>query len=263
MKLIDTHTHLYVKEFDEDREAMIQRAIAAGVEQFYLPSIDASSTQKMLDLETKYPAQMKLMMGLHPTYVKAETYEKELKWVKSWLDKRDFAAVGEIGIDLYWDQSTLDIQQMAFNTQIEWAKEKKLPIVIHGRNSFDEIFEILEQHKGEDLFGIFHCFSGNKAQAQQAIDYHLKLGIGGVVTFKNGKIDQFLNEIPLEHLVLETDAPYLAPVPYRGKRNESAHLVEVVKKLSDLYGLSEIEIANITTQNAKAVFENKMDSIQN
>ncbi|HUH35226.1 MAG TPA: TatD family hydrolase [Moheibacter sp.] len=255
MKLIDTHTHLYSEQFEEDREAMIQRAMDAGVAHFYLPSIDSSYTQGMLDLEAKYPEQMHLMMGLHPTYVQPETYEAELAEVKAWLDQRDFAAVGEIGIDLYWDQSTLAIQQIAFETQIQWAKEKNLPIVIHGRDSFDEIFEVLEAHKDEHLFGIFHCFTGDKTQAQQAIDCNLKLGIGGVVTFKNGKIDQFLHEIPLEHLVLETDAPYLAPVPFRGKRNESAYLVEVLKKLSDIYGLSEKEIAQITTENAQAVFK--------
>lgn len=253
--LIDTHTHLYSDEFDADRNEMIQRAIENGVEQFYIPAIDSSYTQRMLDLERDFPDRMHLMMGLHPTSVKPETYEDELRQVKEWLDKRPFVAVGEIGIDLYWDQSTLKEQQIAFKTQMEWAQEKELPIVIHCRNSFDEIFEVLEEVNDEKLYGIFHCFTGTLEQAQRAIAFGMKLGIGGVVTFKNGKIDQFLHEIPLEHLVLETDSPYLAPVPYRGKRNESAYLVNVVKRLSEMYGLTEEEIAVATSQNALEVFK--------
>ncbi|MFT5958689.1 MAG: TatD DNase family protein [Polaribacter sp.] len=193
------------------------------------------------------------MMGLHPTSVN-ENYKDELAHVKKWIDKKDFYAIGEIGIDLYWDTSFLTQQQDAFRTQIKWAKEKNLPIVIHCRNAFDEIFEILEAEKGDDLRGIFHCFTGTKEQALQAISYNMKLGIGGVVTFKNGKIDTFLNEIDIQHLVLETDAPYLAPTPYRGKRNESAYITNVVDKLVDIYELSFKEISEITTQNAKTVF---------
>lgn len=252
--LIDTHTHLYVEEFDQDQDEVIRRAFDVGVEYFYIPAIDSNYTPRMLDLEAKYPENVHLMMGLHPTYVKPETFEEELAHVKNWLDKRSFSAVGEIGIDLYWDKTTLPQQQIAFKKQIGWAKEKGLPIVIHGRESFDEIFEILEEEKDEKLFGIFHCFTGTKEQAQRAIGYNLKLGIGGVVTFKNGKIDQFLGEIPLENIVLETDSPYLAPVPYRGKRNETAYIVNVVKKLSDIYGMSEKEIAQSTTENAKSLF---------
>lgn len=253
--LIDTHTHLYSEEFDSDQAEMIQRAINLGVEQFYIPAIDSTYTQRMLDLESNFPNHMHLMMGLHPTSVKAETYEDELRLVKEWIDKREFSAIGEIGIDLYWDQSTLKEQQIVFKTQISWAKEKNLPIVIHCRNSFDEIFEVLEDEKDDKLFGIFHCFSGDKLQAERAIGYNMKLGIGGVVTFKNGQIDQFMNEIDLKHLVLETDSPYLAPVPYRGKRNESSYIVNVVKKLAEIYGLSEQEIADATTQNALDVFQ--------
>ena len=253
--LIDTHTHLYSEEFDNDRDEMIQRAREAGIGRFYIPAIDSTYTERMLDLEKKYP-DMHLMMGLHPTSVKPETYESELEEVKKWLDKRKFAAIGEIGIDLYWDKTTLEIQQVAFKKQIQWAKEKGLPIVIHCRESFNEIFEVLEDEKDEKLFGIFHCFTGTKEQAERAIGLNMKLGIGGVVTFKNGKIDQFLHEIPLEHIVLETDSPYLAPVPYRGKRNESAYVVNVVKKLSEIYGLSEKEIAQSTTRNALSVFAN-------
>ncbi len=254
--LIDSHTHLYSEEFDSDIDLVIQRANNAGITKFYLPAIDSGYIQRMFDLEAKYPEQMHLMMGLHPTSVKPESYEFELQEVKKWLDNRKFAAVGEIGIDLYWDKTTLEIQQTAFKTQISWAKEKGLPIVIHCRESFDEIFEILEEEKDEKLFGIFHCFTGTKEQAERAIGFNMKLGIGGVVTFKNGKIDQFLNEIPLEHIVLETDSPYLAPVPFRGKRNESSYMKNVVEKLVDIYGQSEKEIAQLTTRNALSVFAN-------
>jgi TatD DNase family protein len=251
--ITDTHTHLYSEEFDQDRDQMIQRAIDAGVSRFFIPAIDAASTQPMYDLEQKYPDNVFLMMGLHPTYVK-DNYLDELKHVETELAKRKFYAVGEIGIDLYWDKTHLKEQQIAFRTQIQWAKQYKLPIVIHCRDAFDEIFEILEEEKSDDLFGIFHCFTGTHEQALQAISYNMKLGIGGVVTFKNGKIDQFLNQIDLKHIVLETDSPYLAPIPFRGKRNESSYLVNVVAKLADIYDVSEEEIATITTQNSKDVF---------
>ncbi|MFY9242562.1 MAG: TatD family hydrolase [Polaribacter sp.] len=251
--ITDTHTHLYSEQFDEDRKAMIQRAKDAGVSRFFIPAIDSSYTEKMFSLEKEYPKDVFLMMGLHPTSVK-ENYLEELNHVKNWVDKKDFYAIGEIGIDLYWDKTFLTQQQEAFRTQIQWAKEKKLPIVIHCRDAFDEIFEVLETEKGEDLFGIFHCFTGTLAQAKQAISYNMKLGIGGVVTFKNGKIDQFLNEINLKHLVLETDAPYLAPTPFRGKRNETAYITNVIDKLVDIYNLSFKEISEITTQNSKEVF---------
>ena len=251
--ITDTHTHLYSEEFDQDRDQMIQRAIDAGVSRFFIPAIDAASTQPMYDLEQKYPDNVFLMMGLHPTYVK-DNYLDELKHVETELAKRKFYAVGEIGIDLYWDKTHLKEQQIAFRTQIQWAKQYKLPIVIHCRDAFDEIFEILEEEKSADLFGIFHCFTGTHEQALQAISYNMKLGIGGVVTFKNGKIDQFLNQIDLKHIVLETDSPYLAPIPFRGKRNESSYLVNVVSKLADIYDVSEEEIATITTQNSKEVF---------
>ncbi len=251
--ITDTHTHLYSSQFDEDQSAMIQRAKDAGVSRFFIPAIDSNYTERMLQLEKNYPKDVFLMMGLHPTSVK-ENYLEELAHVKKWIDKRDFFAIGEIGIDLYWDKSFLTQQQEAFKTQIQWAKEKKLPIVIHCRDAFDEIFEVLETEKGDDLYGIFHCFTGTKEQAEQAISYNMKLGIGGVATFKNGKINQFLKEIDLQHIVLETDAPYLAPTPYRGKRNESAYITNIVDKLVDIYGLSFKEIVEITTQNSKAVF---------
>ncbi len=253
MIITDTHTHLYSEEFNDDRDAMIKRAIAQNVSRFFIPAIDSTYTESMLQLEKEFPDHIFLMMGLHPTHVKAN-YKEELKHVEEMLAKRKFYAVGEIGIDLYWDKSTLGIQQEAFRHQIKLAKKYKLPIVIHSRDSFNEIFEVLETEKSDDLFGIFHCFTGTLEQAHQAIGYNMKLGIGGVVTFKNGKIDQFLNQIDLKHLVLETDSPYLAPAPYRGKRNESAYILKVLEKLSAIYGVSLEEIANITTKNSKDIF---------
>ncbi|HLT54061.1 MAG TPA: TatD family hydrolase, partial [Flavobacteriaceae bacterium] len=249
----DTHTHLYSEAFDEDRDAMMKRAIDMGITRFFVPAIDASYTQAMFQLEEDYPDYVHLMTGLHPTHVK-ENYREELAHVEQLLKKRTFCAIGEIGIDLYWDKTTLEIQKKAFKHQIQLAKQYKLPIVIHCREAFEEIFEVLETEKGDDLFGIFHCFTGTFDQAQQALSYNMKLGIGGVVTFKNGKIDQFLDQIDLKHIVLETDSPYLAPVPYRGKRNESSYLNEVVNKLATIYRVSVEEIADVTTQNSKAVF---------
>jgi len=253
MIITDTHTHLYSEEFDQDRNEMIQRAIDSGVTRFFIPAIDSKCTQSMYELETQFPDNIFLMMGLHPTYVK-DNYLDELQHVESELSKRKFYAVGEIGIDLYWDKTHLAEQQIAFKRQIQLAKSYKLPIVIHCREAFDEIFEILEEEKSQDLFGVFHCFSGTYEQAIQAISYNMKLGIGGVVTFKNGKIDQFLNKIDLKHIVLETDSPYLAPIPYRGKRNESSYIVNVVHKLAEIYGCTPEEIARITTENSKVVF---------
>jgi TatD DNase family protein len=253
MIITDTHTHLYSEAFEEDRDEMMQRALDAGVERFFIPAIDSTYTQAMLDLESNYPKNVFLMMGLHPTHVK-ENFKEELAHVEQWISKRKFYAVGEIGIDLYWDKTFLPQQQEAFVYQIRLAKKHQLPIVIHCREAFDEIFEILEQEKGDGLYGIFHCFTGTLEQAHQAISYGMKLGIGGVATFKNGKIDQFLDQVDLEHIVLETDSPYLAPVPYRGKRNESAYIVEVLEKLSLIYGKSIEEIAEITTENSKNIF---------
>jgi len=251
--LTDTHTHLYSEAFDEDREAIMERALAVGVQRFFIPAIDSNYTESMYELEANYPDQVYLMMGLHPTSVK-ENYESELAHVETQFEQRKFHAVGEIGIDLYWDKSTLEIQQIAFKRQIQLAKKYKLPIVIHCREAFDEIFEVLETERADDLFGIFHCFTGTMAQAERAISFGMKLGIGGVVTFKNGKIDQFLNSIDLEHIVLETDSPYLSPVPFRGKRNESSYLSLVCKKVAELYGISEAEVAKITTENSKQIF---------
>ncbi len=254
MIFTDTHTHLYSEEFENDRTEMIQRAIDAGVSRFFVPSIDSAYTQKMYELEAQFPQNIFLMMGLHPCYVKPDSYLAELAHVETELAKRKFQAIGEIGIDLYWDKTTLAIQQEAFRRQIQWAKKYQLAINIHCRDAFDEVFEVLESEQSEDLFGIFHCFTGDFEQAQRAINLNMKLGIGGVATFKNGKIDQFLKEIDLQHIVLETDSPYLAPVPHRGKRNESSYTLLVAQKLAQIYELPVAEIARITTENAKAIF---------
>jgi TatD DNase family protein len=254
MTLTDTHTHLYSEEFDQDRTEMIQRAINAGVSRFFVPSIDSGCTQKMYDLEAQFPGNIFLMMGLHPCYVNPETYQQELAHVETELAKKKFYAIGEIGVDMYWDKTTLKIQQEAFRHQIQLAKKYKLAINIHCRDAFDEVFEVLDSEKATDLFGIFHCFTGDFGQAKRAIDLNMKLGIGGVATFKNGKIDQFLNEIDLQHIVLETDSPYLAPAPFRGKRNESSYTKLVAEKLSQIYQLPIEEIARITTENSKAIF---------
>lgn len=253
MMITDTHAHIYSEEFASDSDAMMQRAFDAGVRRIFVPSIDSTYTTQMQQMQAEYPDNVFLMMGLHPTYVK-ENYEEELAHVAQQLETHKYYAVGEIGIDLYWDKSTLPLQQDAFRRQIQLAKKHRLPINIHCREAFDEVFDILEQEKGTGLWGIFHCFAGDRSQAERAISMGLKLGIGGVATFKNGKIDQFLGDIDLRHIVLETDAPYLAPVPYRGKRNESAYLVQVLEKLAVIYGKEPAEIAEITSRNSVEVF---------
>ncbi|MCW1953007.1 MAG: TatD family hydrolase [Flavobacteriia bacterium] len=253
MIFTDTHTHLYSDSFDADRDQVIADAIEAGVSRFFLPAIDASYISGMRALKAAYPGQMHLMSGLHPTHVK-KNFKEELTVLEDFLDTDSCVAVGEIGIDLYWDRTFLSEQQAAFDVQISWAKARNLPIVIHCRDAFDEVFEVLEAHKGPLLRGIFHCFTGTYEQALRAISYGMKLGIGGVLTFKNGGLDRFIDQIELSHLVLETDAPYLAPVPYRGKRNESAYLINVAARLSELTGQSLADIATLTTQNSKDVF---------
>lgn len=253
MIITDTHTHLYSEAFDDDRKEAIQKAMDKGVKRFFIPAIDSETTQSMYELEKNFPENVFLMMGLHPTHVK-ENFEEELKHVEEELDKRSFYAVGEIGIDLYWDKSTLGIQKEAFKRQIQMAKKRDLPIVIHCREAFDEIFEVLEEEKDDRLFGIFHCFTGTYEQAQQALSYNMKLGIGGVVTFKNGGIDKFMKQVPLEELVLETDSPYLAPAPFRGKRNDPEYIIKVAEKLSDIYEIPLEEVARITTENSKEIF---------
>ena len=254
MILTDTHTHLYTEDFKDDIDEVIIRAKRANVQRFFLPAIDSSYSKAMLDLQSRYPDNIYLMAGLHPTHVK-EGFQSELLHVVNNLKTGKYCAVGEIGIDLYWDRSTLDLQVIAFKRQIELAKEFRLPIVIHCREAFEEIFEVLDELNDQDLYGIFHCFTGNLSDAHRAINLGFKLGIGGVLTFKNGKIDKFLDQIDLDHIVLETDSPYLAPVPYRGKRNESAYLSLILEKLETIYQLPSSTIAELTTANSKAIFK--------
>ena len=254
MKFIDTHSHLYSDQFDSDRETVIENAIEKGVSKIILPAIDSTYIKKMYALEEKFPENIFVMIGLHPCDVK-DNYIDELCFIENELKRRKFCAIGEIGIDLFWDKSTLSIQKIAFQKQIQLAKQYKLPINIHCRDAFQEVFEVLELEKGDDLFGVFHCFSGTLEDAQRAISYNLKLGIGGVVTFKNGKIDQFLSQIPINNLVLETDSPYLAPVPYRGKRNESTYIPLIAQKLAEIYNITVEEVAEITTETAQNIFK--------
>lgn len=250
---IDTHTHLYSEEFNADRANVIKKAISAGVTKLYLPNIDSTSIDGMLALEKEYPQNCFPMMGLHPCSVN-ENVEAELNLVGDWLAKRKFSAVGEIGIDLYWDKTFFEQQKMAFKKQIDWALQYDLPIVIHCRDAFDEIFEILTAYPKLPK-GIFHCFSGNLEQANKIIEHtQFKLGIGGVVTFKNSGLDKVVEEIDMKHLVLETDSPYLAPVPFRGKRNESGYLMMVAEKVAQIKNSSIAEVAEITTKNAEEIF---------
>ena len=253
MIITDTHTHLYSEAFDEDRDQVMKRALNNGVSRFFIPAIDSEYTKRMLDLKNKYPEHVFLMAGLHPTHVK-ENFLEELSHVEKVLNENEYYAIGEIGIDLYWDKSFLKQQQEAFRFQIQLAKKNKLPIVIHCRDAFDEVFQILEEQKDGDLRGIFHCFTGSLEQAKKAIDCHMKLGIGGVVTFKNGEIDTFLNQIDINNIVLETDSPYLAPTPFRGKRNESSYVVNVLEKVAAIYEMDIEKVAQITTANSKEVF---------
>lgn len=255
MTFTDTHTHLYSEQFNSDRTAMIEAAIAQGVRTFYLPNIDHESIDGMLQLEQQFTGQCLPMMGLHPCSVNAD-YQRELDIVKQWLDKRRFAAIGEIGIDLYWDKTFFKEQEIAFRQQIDWALESGYTISIHCRSAFDEIYAILKSYPKLPK-SIFHCFSGNTEQAKLIIALgNFKLGIGGVVTFKNSGLDKVVEDIGLEHLVLETDAPYLAPVPHRGKRNESAYIPLIAEKIASIKGISIEEVASVTSQNALDIFDN-------
>lgn len=254
MQLTDTHTHLFATEFDADRPEMISRALEKGVSRFFLPNIDSDSILPMLNMCDAFPDKCFPMMGLHPCSVFAD-YEKQLDIVKEWLGKRKFYAIGEIGIDLYHDVTYAEQQKLAFRKQIEWAKEMNLPIVIHCRNSFNEVMEIVTELKDEKLKGIFHCFSGSLEDAQKIIALgDFKMGIGGVVTYKNSTLPQVLANIPLQHIVLETDSPYLTPAPFRGKRNESAYIYYVAEKLAGVYNLPIEKIAEVTTQNSIELF---------
>ena len=253
MQIIDTHTHLYLNQFKDDVDLVIERAKNAGIDKFIFPAIDSSHFKDMHELRNRYPENIYLMSGLHPVSVK-DNYNEELNLVLKSLETHNYVAIGEIGIDLYWDKTFLKQQQEAFEFQIRLAVSNNLPIVIHCRDGFDEIFEILDAEKCSNMRGIFHCFTGTLEQAYRAINLGFKLGIGGVVTFKNGGIDKFLNKIDIKNIVLETDAPYLSPVPHRGKRNESFYVTYVLKKISELYGLNEQEIAKITSKNALEIF---------
>ena len=253
MNIIDTHTHLYLNQFKKDIDDVIASAKEIGVKKFIFPAIDSSHFDSMHSLKNKYPNEIYLMSGLHPTDVK-ENYKDELDFVVNTLKTNNYVAIGEIGIDLYWDKTFLKQQQEAFIFQIRLAIKHDLPIVIHCRQAFDQIFEILDKENCDKLRGIFHCFTGTFEEAQRAIDLGFVLGIGGVVTFKNGGIDKFLHKIDLKNIVLETDSPYLAPVPFRGKRNESSYIIYVIEKLSEIYGISKEKIAEITSKNAEKVF---------
>lgn len=254
MIFTDTHTHLYSKEFDADRDVEIRKAIDAGVTRMFMPNVDSESIEGMYKVEKSFSANCFAMMGIHPCSIN-ETYLEELKIAEDCLSKRKFVAIGEIGIDLYWDKTFFPQQQEAFRKQIQLAKKYHLPYVIHSRNSFNEVMEIVSEFKGDNLKAIFHCFSGNVEQAEQVIAAgNFKLGIGGVVTFKNSGLDKVVEAIDLKHLVLETDAPYLAPVPNRGKRNDPDFLILVAKKIAEIKKISLEEVAAITTQNSIAVF---------
>jgi len=253
--LIDTHTHLYLEQFSEDITDVVNRALDVGVSKCYLPSINSKHNHSMLELEKKFPGFFYSMIGLHPCYVN-ENYDSELKFVKDNILEHDYKAIGEIGIDLFHEKKYLEQQVYVFEEQIKLALENNLPIVIHSRDSFDEIYEVLKKFKSDNLRGIFHCFTGDKQQAKKIIDLNFHLGIGGVVTFKNGKISEFLNSIPIERIVLETDSPYLAPSPYRGKRNESSYLKIIAEKIADLYNLELSEVSKITQKNSIDIFGN-------
>jgi TatD DNase family protein len=254
MEFIDTHCHLYLKEFREEWAQLIERAENVGVKQFYLPGIDAEEIENILEMEAKFPGKCFAMAGLHPCSVK-QNYREELSVVESWLGRRRFAAVGEIGLDFHWDTTYTAQQYEVFNRQIEWALHYDRPIVIHSRKATAECIAVVRLHQKGKLRGVFHCFSGDAAQAKEAVELGFYLGIGGVITYKNAGLAEAIANIPLAHLVLETDAPYLSPVPHRGKRNESSYLRYVVQKLAELYGVSGEEIGRVTTENARKLFE--------
>jgi len=253
MMLIDTHTHLYDEQFNDDRSAVIERAVSQGVSLMYLPNCDSGTIQPMLETESMFPDHCKAMMGLHPTYVK-ENWEEELDIIRSWLERRSFAAVGEIGLDYYWDKTFARQQQQAFRMQIEWSLEFKLPIVIHMREATRDTLDIVHEFAQRGVRGVFHCFSGSYEIAREIIDLGFYLGMGGVLTYPKAGLQEVIKQIDLKHLVLETDAPYLSPVPFRGKRNESAYVLNVAQKLAELTGTSIEEVASVTTANAGKLF---------
>ena len=249
----DTHTHLYSDEFSSDLDLLISEAKAKGVQRFFLPNIDSTSVEGLTLLAEKYPEHCFPMMGLHPCSVK-ENWREELDCVEKLLDERRYVAVGEIGMDLFWDKTFVKEQEMVFVRQVELANHYKLPLSIHSRESFEEIYKLLLGTKKEIPCGVFHCFTGNAEQAQRAIDLGFYLGIGGVVTFKNSGLDKVIAGIPLQHLVLETDAPYLAPAPYRGKRNLPEYIIKVAEKIAEIKSVSLEEVAKVTTENSRIIF---------
>jgi len=253
MTLIDTHSHIYASEFETDQLAMLERAEKEGVSKILMPAIDSGTHEAMLRLEKEKPSLCLSMMGVHPCYVK-ENYLEELKIARGYLEKRPFKAVGEIGLDFYWDRTFTEQQYTAFHEQIEWALHFDIPIVIHSRNSTNECIEVVTEHQKGNLKGVFHCFSGDAEQARQVIDLGFYLGIGGVVTFKKSGLDAIVASLDMEHIVLETDAPYLAPVPFRGKRNEPSYLKYVVEKIAEIKNIEAEEVAKITTSNAEKLF---------
>ena len=252
--LIDTHAHLYLKEFNEDLVECINRFKNHGVQQVLMPNVDVESIERMHLLEDENPDFFKSMMGVHPCYVK-DDYLQQLSACKTWFEKRNYCAIGEIGIDLYWDKTTLGIQQDAFRQQIQWAKEWGKPIVIHARESFQEIFQIIDEENTESLTGVFHCFTGGLDEARKIMSYGgFKMGVGGVLTYKKSGLDKTIAQVPLTELVLETDSPYLAPTPKRGKRNEPSYLMYIAEKLSQVKGETVKTVAEATTENAKTLF---------
>lgn len=251
--LIDSHAHIYLEQFFEDRPAMLERAENEGIGKILMPAIDSITHQSMLDMESYFPGKCISMMGLHPCSVK-EDYQKELSIVQSYLEKKAFVAIGEIGLDFYWDKTYTNQQYEAFHRQVEWALAYDIPIVIHSRNATDECIRVVAEYQKGNLKGVFHCFSGNADQAKQITDLGFYLGIGGVLTFKNSGLDKVMMEINLDRVVLETDAPYLAPVPIRGKRNEPSYLKYIVSKLAEIRDVSIKEVASITTANAESLF---------
>ena len=261
MTLIDTHSHIYLEEFSPDLPLVFQRAEKENISKIFLPAIDSTTHASMLALEKINPGKCFSMMGVHPCYIK-ENYPDELKIARTYLEERTFSAIGETGLDFYWDKTFTEQQYLAFNKQVEWALEFAIPIVIHSRNSTDECIEVITQHQKGKLRGVFHCFSGNEVQAQKIIDLGFYLGIGGVITFKNSGLDKVIKEIDLQNVVLETDAPYLAPVPFRGKRNEPSYLKYVVEKISTIKNISMDDVAEITTANAEKLFFDKKNNLK-
>ena len=251
--MIDTHAHIYSDKFKSDLDEMLKRTFQAGVHKIFMPNIDSNSIERMLAIEAQHPKSCFAMMGLHPCSVN-ENYEEELKIVEEWLEKREFVAIGEMGLDLYWDKTYFEQQKEAFRIQAGWAKKYHKPLVIHTRNSMAETIELLEELADDNLFGVVHCFTGNLEDAKRIIDLGFVLGIGGVATFKNGGLDKVLPDVDLKHLVLETDSPYLAPKPHRGKRNETSYIPIIAERIAELKNISVEEVSKQTDQNALKLF---------